>query len=725
VALDPNGTRLPFYVAELGADGSLIDASQLRLSVTAENEFNSDRDPATVLGPDDIEVDGSGSDRWIVLRPKRETGTPSGASIAPPLLVTVTVTGPSGKSEQVSFPYEVSRATTPTSHVLLGTSDGSTAIAVGDGHLLVADDERSMIRLYDAGVSGRELASFSPGPDNGEIDFESSARKGDELFWLGSHGNEKDGTRAPNRDRIYQTKLTGSGANARITPVGTPYKNLRTDLQEWDRTEHDGELGLSTSGGVKIPPDELNGFDIEGAEFSPDDSALYLGFRSPVEPAAVGGRALIVPLENVEELTEGTETRARFGDPILLDLDGQSIREIRKNAAGEYLILSATAGPPTAASEQALWAWDGDPQVAPVRLTTQVLPDLEPDHADNAGAWEGIGEVPDRLAPGQALRLIMDQGYDEPYGNGVANKDDENDWTRKGRTDVVELTGAVGTLATSSATSIAFPSQAANTTGASRLVTVTNSGSGKLRIGRVATTDVDGTSADDFLISRNECSDELLLPGDSCKVGVRFSPEQENATSNATLVVKTNEASGALKVPLSGTSTALPTGPRGEDGDNGSRGEPGASGASGRDGAEGPAGPAGPLGPVGPVGPVGPAGPKGDTGAPGRNGTFSLSAARTRVTRVRRGRTATVSLRVSNATAAAIARSTLTVSAPKALKTPGRTVKLARLAAGATRTVRLRLKIGRTARVGTHAVTVRMRVGGKTVTQSVKLLVMR
>lgn len=710
VALDPAGTRVPFHVAQLGADGRLIDASQLRLSATVENaKTDPSRDPATVLGPEDVEFGGSGSNRWVVLRPKKETAEPSGVGVAPPLRVTVTVTGPSGKSEQVSFRYEVSRATTPTSRVLVATSDASTAIAVGDGHLLIADDERSSIRLYDARVSGRELATFSPGPTNGEVDFESSARKGDAIYWLGSHGNRKDGGGQASRHRIYRTRLTGSRSNARLEPVGTPYQNLRTDLVEWDRTEHDGALGLHTPGEGKIPPDRLNGFNIEGAEFSPDDSSLYLGFRSPVVPPESGGRALIVPLENVEQLTDGTATVAEFGDPILLDLGGHSIREIRKNAAGEYLILSAAAGLPTAATEQALWAWDGDPHVAPVRLTTHVAGDLEPDHSDNAGAWEGIGEVPARLAPGQQVRLLMDQGYVELYGSSMENKDDSNDWTRKSRTDLVELTGAVGTLAASSETEVSFGTQAAQTTGASRTVTVANSGSGKLRIGRVGGTDVDGASADDFLLSRDECSDEVLLPGESCRVGVRFSPARENVRSNAALVVKTNTASGKLSVVLSGTSTALPTGPRGEDGDDGADGV-------GRDGANGA---------DGPLGPVGPLGPKGDAGAPGRDGTFSLSAARSKATRVRRGRTATVSLRVSNGTATALAGSTLTASAPKALKARGGAVKLGRLRAGESRTIRLRLTIGRTARVGTHVVTVRLRVGGETVTQSVRLRVTR
>src|SRR5690606_13636086 len=56
VALDPTGTRLPFHVAQLGPDGRLVDPSQLTLSATAVNNFDGvPRDPATVLGPEDIE----------------------------------------------------------------------------------------------------------------------------------------------------------------------------------------------------------------------------------------------------------------------------------------------------------------------------------------------------------------------------------------------------------------------------------------------------------------------------------------------------------------------------------------------------------------------------------------------------------------------------------------------------------------------------------------------
>ena len=69
------------------------------------------------------------------------------------------------------------------------------------------------------------------------------------------------------------------------------------------------------------------------------------------------------------------------------------------------------------APTQALWAWNGDRDYAPRKLTTVVPKDVEPHHTDNAGAWEGIGEMPERLTPGAKVRLITDlePAVHEPY----------------------------------------------------------------------------------------------------------------------------------------------------------------------------------------------------------------------------------------------------------------------------------------------------------------------
>ena len=552
---DPTNPTVPVYVAQLDATGSLVDPSQIRVELTSISFTSSGY---AWLKPTDVQVTGSGARRTIAIAPSEPTWT-NGSGAA---TLHFTVTGTTGKTTDLAIGYVASRATTPTGRVLLGSSDASTTIAVGDGYLLVADDEKSGIGLYDADVSGREVKRQLAGPPpsglgESEIDYESSARKGDSIWWLGSHGNAKDGEVQASRHSIYRTTLTGSGAGATLTPAGVRYGNLRNDLVAWDRA-HGDTYGLAHATGTGQGPDGPAQFNIEGAEFSPDGSALYLGFRAPVYPAAPGGDALIVPLLNLEALTAGTADRAQFGQPILLDLDGQSIREIRKNDRGEYLIIGANAVFNQAASRQTLWAWNGDPDAQPRKLTTELPIDAESAYTDNQGAWEGIGEMPERLVPGAKVQLIMDQGYARLYPTQSENKKDANSWTNKARTDVVTLAGAAGSLAQLTDPG-AFPDQAANTIGAAREVTVTNTGSNLLHVEDVSTTDHDAVSADDFLVSGDTCSGATLDLDETCTVRLRFAPSRPDTTSHAELVVRSDVPGGSTTVPLTAHATAAPT----------------------------------------------------------------------------------------------------------------------------------------------------------------------
>lgn len=201
--------------------------------------------------------------------------------------------------------------------------------------------------------------------------------------------------------------------------------------------------------------------------------------------------------------------------------------------------------------------------------------------------------MPDPITPGSQLRLLMDQGFDTPYGNAnVEDKSEGDEYTSVGHTDVVTLTGPVGAVATLP-NSMAFPNQAANTIGNAQTVTVANGGSQPLQIGKVDTSDTDGASATDFLIVQDNCSDTSLAIGASCTLKLRFAPHAAGATSTAQLVVNSNVPGGTTTTNLTGTSTDLPSGP---------------AGATGATGATGTAGPAGPTGPRGPAGLQGKAG---------------------------------------------------------------------------------------------------------------------
>lgn len=629
---DPTNPTLPIYLAQLDASNRPVDPSQL--TVTASVSYRTGFDGPHAIEAEDIQITGTGAERTISITPHAATihsGGQNGEAS-----VTLTVTGTTGKTTTYSFRYVASTQTTPTSRVLLGSSDASTAVAVGDGYLLVADDEKREIRLYDGEASGLEVAQFPLG-SGGEIDFESSVRNGDSIWWLGSHGTNKAGTGQPSRHQVFETKLTGSGANAKITQTGVVYKDLKSDMVDWDH-EHGDPIGIEVGQG-KTPPEALNGFNIEGAEFSPDGSQLYLGLRAPIVPAQPGGEAVIAPVTNFEDLTSGAATKATFDDPILLDLGGDSIREIRKNDRDEYLILSAPAGPSFHgdAPTQTLWAWNGDRDYAPRKLTTVIPTDVEPKHTDNAGAWEGIGEMPERLSPGAAVRLIMDQGYVQLYGGSLENKDDGNDFTSKARTDEVVLEGPVGTLAELGGSG-AFPDQAANTIGTARNVTVTNGGSNVLHVGRAFTDDDDEASADDFLLSGDSCSGQVLDPTESCVVRVRFAPARQNTTSEARLVIESDVPGGSSTVELTGTSTSLPKGEDGEDGQDGAPGTPGEDGARGADGGKGDQGDRGATGDRGPAGPAGAKGDSGPQGEPGARGPAGRDARVTCLLQRRNGR---------------------------------------------------------------------------------------
>jgi hypothetical protein len=83
---------------------------------------------------------------------------------------------------------------------------------------------------------------------------------------------------------------------------------------------------------------------------------------------------LIVPLQNYAALMAGTTTQATFGAPIELELGGRGIRSIDKGTDGNYLIVAGPAGAAVADVDRnfALFAWNGNPNSAPVELSNNL-----------------------------------------------------------------------------------------------------------------------------------------------------------------------------------------------------------------------------------------------------------------------------------------------------------------------------------------------------------------
>lgn len=394
-----------------------------------------------------LNLSGSGAARNLKI-------TPTGAGYS---TVTVTVSdGGSNAGYVINYAASVPSNTNASTRWHTGKADASTVIAIDADNMLVADDEDQTIRLYDRDQSGLPLASFNFTANLGltdisggiprEVDIEASAQNGNRIYWLASHSNASSGNDRPNRSRLFATDISGAGSSATLSYVGR-YDGLKTDLINWDSSGAHGLgtnfFGLAASAETGVIPEtpDGSGFNIEGLVFAPDDTTAYISFRAPIVPANNRTKALIVPVTNFASLVSGNPSTgpAIFGTPIQLNLGGRGIREIKKNAANEYLIMAGDAG---GAGNFAAYSWTGNPADAPV-LRSSVLTGLNP---------ESIVEVPVGLNSLSSLaavqvQLVSDNGDDIYYGDGVAAKDLANNEFKKFRSDMVTVQAVVPTAA--------------------------------------------------------------------------------------------------------------------------------------------------------------------------------------------------------------------------------------------------------------------------------------
>jgi hypothetical protein len=242
-----------------------------------------------------------------------------------------------------------------------GMCDASAAVAVDASHFLVADDQDSILRLYERGKpepvrSFPDLADALgiPGAFTGKdrkTDIEGAARVGDRIYWITGHSE-----RWQTQRRFFATDIAREDGTWSMKLAGTPYRNLREDL-----------LADKTSIGYIDNPElrdsnAANGFNIEGLAATPD-GGLLIGLRNPV----VRGKALLVPLENPDDvLLNGAPPK--FGGIVPLSLGGHGIRSIER--VGErYLIV---AGSFKDEPGHSLYWWSGrrtdDPSAALYRI---------------------------------------------------------------------------------------------------------------------------------------------------------------------------------------------------------------------------------------------------------------------------------------------------------------------------------------------------------------------
>ncbi|MCK1481411.1 DUF3616 domain-containing protein [Bradyrhizobium sp. 193] len=232
--------------------------------------------------------------------------------------------------------------------------DASAAAAISADLLIVANDEDNVLRVYRRGQP-KVAQAFSldqflrPDPDEPEADIEGATRI---IYWITSHGQNKNGKDRPSRHRLFATTVAVQDGKVTLTPVGTAYRDLRSDLIAAPQL---GKYDLTVA--ATIAPEDPGGFNIEGLAATPDDR-LLLGFRNPITEK---GKALVVPIGNPKEVILGK--KAQIGMPIEIVLDGKGIRSIEFNQ--ERNLYFIVAGPYGDVGSFALYTWSGQPEKDP------------------------------------------------------------------------------------------------------------------------------------------------------------------------------------------------------------------------------------------------------------------------------------------------------------------------------------------------------------------------
>jgi hypothetical protein len=240
-----------------------------------------------------------------------------------------------------------------------GMCDASAVVALNDEYFVIADDEDSIMRIFSREKPGpaifrTNLTTFLGFAPKDEADVEGGARIGDRFYWITSHGNNRKGKEQESRQRFFAVTIQAGASGPTIQGAGRPYAGLLDDLLNEPRL---AQFNLKASLG--LPPKSPGALNIEGLAATPDGRIL-IGFRNPIP----GNEALIVPLLNPAEVVAGA--RARFGDPIQINLGGYGIRSIDQWRGG-YLIVGGSAD---GKGKSRLYEWSGDAQ--PPRLVSGV-----------------------------------------------------------------------------------------------------------------------------------------------------------------------------------------------------------------------------------------------------------------------------------------------------------------------------------------------------------------
>ena len=325
--------------------------------------------------------------------------------LVPALLFFLTTLLAESKSKWLKTIEGTKSATTTDEMVYSGICDASAAVSISTNLVVIATDEENRLRLYRRDRGGAPLQTFDLTAHLGldfrspESDIEGAARLGDRFYWIGSHSRSQDGRFRPNRCRFFATTFEVTGDTAKMRFLGSAYANLLSDLAHAPQLKR-----FDFNKASQLAPKQPGGLNIEGLCATPDNQ-LLISFRNPVPT----GRALLVPLTNPEQVVMARQP-AKFGEAVLLDLEGLGVRDISYED-GHYIII---AGSFDGRGHSRLFSWAGG-NAKPHLFKNVKLKGLNP---------EAIAIYPDKGL--QEFQLFSDDSSARRRGKDCRDTKDES-----------------------------------------------------------------------------------------------------------------------------------------------------------------------------------------------------------------------------------------------------------------------------------------------------------
>lgn len=294
-----------------------------------------------------------------------------------------------------------------------GICDASAAVAIDENTIIVGDDERQWLSIYD--LRTQHLQEKIPLPsrsedDSGEnkvgyeADIEGATVYKGHIVWITSHGRNKHGKVSPNRFQLFASHRINSPDGTAARAFSSSFNGLASMIlhtADGSYAPLRGAVGDLSRTDPALAP-KKRGFNIEGLTTTRDSEILLIGVRNPQRD----GKALLFELAGFDRFLQDDPSQLALGKLIEIDLGGRGIRGIAWSAAhGSYIIAAGQVDDDTDGPGFALYKWDGTG--APIQIGD--FNDMDRDFHPEA-VVPLLDKSDHGLAPSKRILILSDEG---------------------------------------------------------------------------------------------------------------------------------------------------------------------------------------------------------------------------------------------------------------------------------------------------------------------------